>query len=47
MNNKEIDDVKKETKLETTTTPTKSNVPKKVSKNKNEEINFKNNENQY
>ena len=41
VNNKEIDDVKKETKLETTTTPTKSNVPKKVSKNKNEEINFK------
>lgn len=41
VNNKEIDDVKKETKLETTTTHTKSNVPKKVSKNKNEEINFK------
>ena len=41
VNNKEIDDVKKETKSETTTTPTKSNVPKKVSKNKNEEINFK------
>ena len=41
VNNKEIDDVKKETKSETTTTPTKSNVTKKVSKNKNEEINFK------
>ena len=41
VNNKETDDVKKETKSETTTTPTKSNVPKKVSKNKNEEINFK------
>lgn len=42
IDNKEIIEIEKDTKTEsTTTTPTKSNVPKKVSKNNNEEINFK------
>ena len=41
--NKEVNEVKKEeSKSETTTaTPVKANVPKKVSKDKNDEISFK------